>query len=197
MPNVTFRADERVTLAEGRTGVAMEPSRAGAVSFSKPFWPGLADGTITLTFRRWKRPQAVAGNDYRTRGRHHRPSSRSTIVDPDHDHRHRRATLGASIGGGAGRRPPGYGRPPRVPHRVPSRRRTRSARRAGRARPPRWRRDRRDRAPARPARPRPRPRAVDGSGARPDRAASRPPRRRPGRRCSIGRRSRSSWTSGS
>jgi hypothetical protein len=28
--------------------------------------PGIANGTIDLTFRRWKRPQAVAGNTYRT-----------------------------------------------------------------------------------------------------------------------------------
>lgn len=34
--------------------------------FSKRFWPGIADGTVTLTFRRWKRPQAVAGRPYRT-----------------------------------------------------------------------------------------------------------------------------------
>jgi hypothetical protein len=26
----------------------------------------IADGTVTLTFRRWKRPQVVAGNTYRT-----------------------------------------------------------------------------------------------------------------------------------
>ena len=29
-------------------------------------WPGIADGTITLTFRTWKTPQAVAGRRYRT-----------------------------------------------------------------------------------------------------------------------------------
>src|SRR6185503_19575518 len=29
---------------------------------------GIADGSITLTFRRWKRPQAIAGNTYRTAG---------------------------------------------------------------------------------------------------------------------------------
>lgn len=30
------------------------------------FWPGLADGSIDLTFRRWKRVQAIAGRPYRT-----------------------------------------------------------------------------------------------------------------------------------
>ncbi|MBE0611670.1 MAG: hypothetical protein IH609_19975 [Dehalococcoidia bacterium] len=36
--------------------------------FKSRFWPGIADGSITLTFRRWKRPQAVAGHVYRTPG---------------------------------------------------------------------------------------------------------------------------------
>ncbi len=34
--------------------------------FKSRFWPGIADGSVTLTFRRWKRPQAVAGHVYRT-----------------------------------------------------------------------------------------------------------------------------------
>ena len=36
--------------------------------FEKRFWAGITDGTITSTFRRWKRPQAVAGKRYRTPG---------------------------------------------------------------------------------------------------------------------------------
>jgi hypothetical protein len=36
--------------------------------FEQRFWAGIADGTITCTFRRWKRPQAVAGRRYRTGG---------------------------------------------------------------------------------------------------------------------------------
>jgi hypothetical protein len=36
------------------------------VLFQKWAWEGIADGSITLTFRRWKRPQAVAGRRYRT-----------------------------------------------------------------------------------------------------------------------------------
>jgi hypothetical protein len=32
------------------------------------FWPFIADGSLTVTFRRWKRPQAVAGRRYRTPG---------------------------------------------------------------------------------------------------------------------------------
>jgi hypothetical protein len=32
------------------------------------FWPLIADGSVTVTFRRWKRPQVVAGRRYRTPG---------------------------------------------------------------------------------------------------------------------------------
>jgi hypothetical protein len=34
--------------------------------FEQRFWAGLADGSVTLTFRRWKRRQVVAGHRYRT-----------------------------------------------------------------------------------------------------------------------------------
>src|SRR4051794_40657936 len=34
--------------------------------FEQRFWAGLADGSVTITFRRWRRPQAVAGRRYRT-----------------------------------------------------------------------------------------------------------------------------------
>ena len=34
--------------------------------FEPRFHPGLADGTVTLTFRRWKRRHVVAGHRYRT-----------------------------------------------------------------------------------------------------------------------------------
>ena len=36
--------------------------------FTQDAWPGLADGTITLTFRAWTRPQAKVGCRYRTGG---------------------------------------------------------------------------------------------------------------------------------
>jgi hypothetical protein len=36
------------------------------VLFPKRFWPGIADGSVTLTYRRWHRPQVVAGRPYRT-----------------------------------------------------------------------------------------------------------------------------------
>jgi hypothetical protein len=34
--------------------------------FEQRFWSGIRDGSITLTFRRWKRLQVIAGNNYRT-----------------------------------------------------------------------------------------------------------------------------------
>jgi hypothetical protein len=36
------------------------------VLFAPRFRSGIADGSITLTFRRWKRPQVIAGRRYRT-----------------------------------------------------------------------------------------------------------------------------------
>lgn len=36
--------------------------------FEQRFWALIADGSITLTFRRWRRCQAVAGRRYRTPG---------------------------------------------------------------------------------------------------------------------------------
>ena len=36
--------------------------------FSAPAWPGIADGSITTTFRAWKRPQAKVGGRYRVAG---------------------------------------------------------------------------------------------------------------------------------
>lgn len=49
--------------------------------FEARFWPGIADGSITMAFRRWKQPRAVAGHVHRT------PGGRITIdsvavVDP-------------------------------------------------------------------------------------------------------------------
>lgn len=36
--------------------------------FTKPFWDGIADGSITLAFRLWNKPTVVAGRPYRTGG---------------------------------------------------------------------------------------------------------------------------------
>jgi hypothetical protein len=36
--------------------------------FEQRFWSSIADGSVTITFRRWKRPQAVGGRRYRTPG---------------------------------------------------------------------------------------------------------------------------------
>ena len=34
--------------------------------FQARFWPLIADGSVTVTFRRWKRRQVIAGHRYRT-----------------------------------------------------------------------------------------------------------------------------------
>ncbi len=36
--------------------------------FTKPYWSGIADGSITAAFRWWNRPTVVAGRIYRTGG---------------------------------------------------------------------------------------------------------------------------------
>jgi hypothetical protein len=36
------------------------------VLFPKRFWTGIADGSVTVTYRRWRRQQVVAGGRYRT-----------------------------------------------------------------------------------------------------------------------------------
>src|SRR4051795_1844525 len=36
--------------------------------FSADAWPGIADGSITVTFRAWKRSQAKVGGRYRVAG---------------------------------------------------------------------------------------------------------------------------------
>jgi hypothetical protein len=36
------------------------------VLFPKRFWTGIADGSVTLTYRRWRRQQVLAGRPYRT-----------------------------------------------------------------------------------------------------------------------------------
>ncbi len=43
--------------------------------FTKEFWEPIQQGEVTLTFRRWKLPQAVAGRTYRT------PAGRLHVVD--------------------------------------------------------------------------------------------------------------------
>ena len=36
--------------------------------FVKAYWEGIADGSVTVAFRRWRRPTVVAGRPYRTGG---------------------------------------------------------------------------------------------------------------------------------
>ena len=60
------------------------------VLFEQRFWEPIARGEVTVTFRRWKRRQAIAGNRYRT------PTAiieadAVDIVDRRRHHRRRRA----------------------------------------------------------------------------------------------------------
>ena len=50
--------------------------------FTKPFWAGIADGSITVAFRRWRRPTVVAGRPYRTGGGRIEVTS-VEVIDPD------------------------------------------------------------------------------------------------------------------
>src|SRR5438094_7889631 len=43
-------------------------SYAAGVLFEQRFWAGIADGAVTMTFRRCKRQQVLAGRRYRTPG---------------------------------------------------------------------------------------------------------------------------------
>lgn len=36
--------------------------------FEKRFWSGIADGSITVAYRRWQRPRVIAGRSYRAAG---------------------------------------------------------------------------------------------------------------------------------
>jgi hypothetical protein len=44
----------------------VEQSYDPVVLFEARFWPLIVDGSVTVTFRRWKRRQVVAGHRYRT-----------------------------------------------------------------------------------------------------------------------------------
>jgi hypothetical protein len=55
------------------------------VLFTKRFWDGLADGSITLAFRRWKRPTVKAGGTLRSPGGFLAIESVDTIGEDDLD----------------------------------------------------------------------------------------------------------------
>jgi hypothetical protein len=56
------------------------------VLFQARFWPLIVDGSVTVTFRRWRRRQVVAGHRYRTGhrivGRQMIEVDRVDVVDP-------------------------------------------------------------------------------------------------------------------
>lgn len=49
--------------------------------FQKRFWAGIAEGTVTLAFRRWARQQVLPGRPYRTRAGRIEVTA-VTVVDP-------------------------------------------------------------------------------------------------------------------
>ena len=55
--------DGRLRRVPGGREVAQ---RSSVMLFEQRFWAGLADGSVTMTFRRWKKRQVLAGNRYRT-----------------------------------------------------------------------------------------------------------------------------------
>lgn len=65
--------------------------------FTKPFWQPIRSGEITVTFRRWKRRQVVAGNRYRTAAGMLEVAA-IDVVDPSliSDHDARRAGFGSA-----------------------------------------------------------------------------------------------------
>jgi hypothetical protein len=45
---------------------ATAAGKVAGMLFEQRLWAGLADGTVTVTFRRWQRPRARAGGSHRT-----------------------------------------------------------------------------------------------------------------------------------
>src|SRR6478736_5427492 len=58
------------------------PAKIGAMLIQIRFRDAIASGAVTLTFRRWRRPQVVAGNTYRTAAGRIVVES-IDVVDPD------------------------------------------------------------------------------------------------------------------
>jgi hypothetical protein len=56
-----------IPLLRSPAGVRGAPGYSRHVLFEQRLRDGLHDGSITLAFRRWRRPQVVAGHHYRTR----------------------------------------------------------------------------------------------------------------------------------
>lgn len=50
--------------------------------FTKPFWAGIEEGSITVAYRGWNRPTVVAGRSYRTGGGRIEVDS-VEVVEPD------------------------------------------------------------------------------------------------------------------
>lgn len=63
--------------------VVVDGRIVAAMRFLKRFWAGIEDGSVTVTFRRWQRPQVIAGRPYRTGGGIVEVEALDTIVPSD------------------------------------------------------------------------------------------------------------------
>src|SRR5262245_59312005 len=52
-----------------KLGRDLRPANLSVMLFEARLREGLADGSVTVAFRRWRRPQVVTGGRYRTGGR--------------------------------------------------------------------------------------------------------------------------------
>ena len=126
-------------------------STEASVLFEQRFWEPIARGEVTVTFRRWKRRQALAGRRYRTGGGIIEVDA-IEIVDESDITEPGRPGGPLPVRRGPRGRPPRHPRPRPLPDPVPHRRRARppvAPRRVGRAE---RRRRRRARSPAPTAR---------------------------------------------
>ena len=181
---VSILAASRV-LASGEGGLAVhgddrrswasapprETVRIATMLIQARFADSIASGAVTLTFRRWKRPQVVAGNTYRTAAGRIVVDA-VDVVDPDRITDADAKRAGFRVAGRAAGRAAGSERASDLSHPVPSRGRPRSACAARGDRRPLRRRRHRAPAPARTPRPRELARKLDGRRPRDHRRAT-------------------------
>jgi hypothetical protein len=67
------------------------------VLFTKRFWPGLVDGSVTVAFRRWKRPTVKAGGTLRSPGGFLAIDTVDVVGEDDMDDEHARCAGYADV----------------------------------------------------------------------------------------------------
>ena len=152
---------------------------AGLMLFPPATLQAIADGKVTLAFRRWERPRVKAGGRQRTAIGVIAFDAVEAVDRDDLDEADATAAGFASVNAAAGLRRPADGRHD-LPHPAPARR-AGPASRAARVAPGRGAASRAHRPPGSPRSSEP-PRSVDATGAAPDPRPARRPCRRPGGR---------------